>query len=186
MLDSDTSVLNKLLAEDLLGLIHERDGHVYARLKETDKQSTLKQVDISHIPKGSLLIKLDKCDQPKKLFKGKGGECKRCDYVLITAIGKQPFLIFIEMKSKRISKKEVILQFKSAECIIDYCDAVLERFYETKKCFQKYNKRFVVLYMASSQKTPTRKNTVINDTPEKALYYNSNKNVSLKAVLQLH
>ncbi|MDY0378825.1 MAG: hypothetical protein RBR01_10375, partial [Desulfobacterales bacterium] len=125
----DTVILRSMLVDDLFGTISENNGRRFARLKESGDSAKLKQVDIYDVPKGSLLLKLDKCDQPKTLFKGKQGERQRCDYILVTSMDNNPMLVFIEMKSAALKIAEIERQFKGAECVLDYCDAILTRFH---------------------------------------------------------
>ncbi len=144
------AVLRSLLVDDLFGEVSEKDGRRFIRLKETGANAKLKKVDIYDIPADSLLIKLDKYKQPKSLFKGENGERKRCDYVLATAIDDRPLLVFMEMKSTTVKDSEIQRQFKGAECVLDYCDAVLDRFHGHDGVLRQCEKRFVILYKSRS------------------------------------
>ena len=78
-------------------------------------------------------------------------------------------------------------QFYGAECIIDYCNATLKRFFHQPDFFCKYKKRFVVFYKLSVSKKETRylDTSKKNDTPERMLKYFSPKNPSLfKLIVQ--
>lgn len=181
----DIEIMKKLLVDDLFSPISEKDGRSFARLKESGIDARLRRVDIYDVSEDSLLIKLDKYDQPKSLFKGTEGERKRCDYVLITSINSQSYLLFIEMKSKRVKPSEFIKQFKGAECLMDYCDATLKRFHEQNNFFEGFKKRFVVFYKIplSKQRTRSIDSFGNNSTPDKALTYLSPHNPSLEKLV---
>ncbi len=177
--------LKALLADGLFGTISEKNGRRFARLKESGAGAKLKQVDIYDIPDQSLLINLDKYEQPKSLFKGKKGECQRCDYILLTKTGGHFLLLFIEMKSAKINNSEVERQFKGAECVMDYCDATLSRFYDGYRMLDKFEKRFVVFYRPRSPKHRTRLTSPSwnNNSPENPLKYPAPQNPSLKLLV---
>jgi hypothetical protein len=180
-------VLHDLLMENLFGVISIKDGRRFARLKETGVDAKLKQVDIYDVPEGSLLINLDAYEQPKSLFKGQKGERQRCDYVLVTRIDDQPFLVFIEMKSAALKDSDISRQFKGSECVLDYCDVTLDRFHGQNGFLRQFNKRFVVFYRPRLAKQRTRlgKPPRGNDSPERALKYPSPHNPSLKTLVAL-
>ncbi len=183
----DTTALLALLVDGLFGIISEKDGRRFARLQESGMEASLKRVDICDVPDGTLILNLDKYEQPKSLFKGKQGERQRCDYVLITALENQPFLIFIELKSKTLKNSEIERQFKGAECVMDYCDAALDRFHGQNGLLRQCQKRFVVFYRPHLAKQRTR--PVIpsqkNDSPQRALKYPAPQNPSLKRLVVL-
>jgi hypothetical protein len=72
------------------------------------------------------------------------------------------------MKNREHNTTEIVQQFKGAECLVDYIDSVLQRFYGVKS-LQKYNKRFVLFYKVPIPKTTTRPKKVLgrNDVPER-------------------
>ncbi len=148
--------------------VRENNGRRYMRLKETAPDARLKQVDLYDLPAESLLLKLDKSAQPKTLFKGTHGECKRCDYLLITHLKGKHILLFIEMKSRTLKENDVRKHFKASECVLDYASAVLERFFSLPRFFDSYEKRFVVFYKnsAAKRKLGAARHSTRNSTPE--------------------
>jgi len=52
------------------------------KLKETRKNAGLQEFTIMDLPNNSIVLNIEKFEQPKTLFEGKMGECKRCDYIL--------------------------------------------------------------------------------------------------------
>lgn len=183
--------LNELLVDKIKGTICINNGRRFAMLKESEKDSKLKRVDIYDVPEGSILIKLDQFNQPDSLFKSHKGQCKRCDYVLVTTIENIDILLFIEMKSSKIRNIEIEQQFKGAECVIDYCDAVLNRFHNQDDLLKKHAKRFVIFYKPYISKKSTRsKRSKVplpqrNDTPEQAYRYPAPIRPSLQKLVYL-
>ena len=178
-------LLKELFADKLYVSTFVEHGRNCVKLKETGKNARLREVTIIDLPSDSIVVKIDKFEQPKTLFKGKNGECKRCDYILALAKEKRRFLLFIEMKSGRLNNAEVQQQFKGAECVIDYCDAVIDRFHSQKDVFKSYEKRFVIFYKPNLAKRTTQpfRKPAKNDSPEKALKYPSPHNPSIKMLL---
>ncbi len=183
----DPVPLRALLAEDIVVELSEMNGRGYVRLHETGADAKLKKVDILDVPKNSVLLHLEQYEQPKSLFEGKKGERKRCDYVLVTAIGNRPLMLFIELKSTTFKSGDVVRQFKGAECIMDYCDAALTRFHDQDRVLAQCAKRFVVFYRPRAHKTRTRPTLLPkdNDSPERALRYPAPRCPSLKALVAL-
>jgi hypothetical protein len=77
------------------------------KLKETRKNAGLQEFTIMDLPNNSIVLNIEKFEQPKTLFEGKMGECKRCDYILALTEEKQKILLFIEMKSGRLNMAEI-------------------------------------------------------------------------------
>lgn len=176
--------LRALLAGDLIGTLSEREGRRFARLKEHSADAKLKQVDIFDLPEDSLLIHLEKYEQPRTLFNGRLGERQRCDYVLITTVRGCPTVLFIEMKSAHLKRSDIVKQFKGAECILAYCDAALNRFHGQDGLLENCHKRYVVFYRPrlNKQRTRPRPSAFRNDSPEQALRYPAPRNPSVMAL----
>ena len=77
------------------------------------------------MPPGSLLLRTDDFEpQHHFLLKGKGLR-KRADFALID----DDRIIFIELKSGGVDKKEIERQFNGAKCVIDYCASIGKHFF---------------------------------------------------------
>lgn len=165
--------------------IREANGRRYVRLKELAPDAKLKHVDLYDLPVESMLLKLDLSSPPNSLFKGTKGECKRCDYLLITHFNDRKILLFIEMKSRSFKEGDVVKHFKASECITDYAASVLKRFFSLSSFFDDYEKRFVVFYkrpVAKSHLRPSNGGNR-NKTPETMLKYPSPHAPTLSALL---
>jgi hypothetical protein len=176
--------LRELLVPDILGEIVDENGIHCARLRERSSEAKLKKVNINGVPEESILIKLDKYDQPVSLFNDNKGQRQRCDYVLFSVLNGEGFALFIELKSTKAKKAEFIRQFKGAECVIDYCHSALKRFHNHNQLLNNFSKRFIVFYKPKIAKHRTRpKRSTGNTSPEKAMMYPSLHNPSLKSLL---
>lgn len=155
-----------VLAQEVLhsGLVAPISGNT---LKLSEPSSPLKEVVLQlEAPQYTLAVRIDKA-KVSHLFQSGRGQLKRCDYVICTKIGGQKYLVFIEMKHKEHSGTEIIKQFKGAECLVDYIESVLQRFYGVES-LQKYEKRFVLFYKVPIHKRPTipKKGQRKNNVPE--------------------
>lgn len=193
---ADLAVLKELFEHDILGQISSSpvNNRRFTRLKELGIDARLKTVDLMDIPDDSVVLKMDTYQPPSTLFQGhKGnlfrghkGENKRCDYVVITSLDSRDILLFIEIKSSHFNDNEVQQQFMGAECAIDYCNAVLKRFYKRDGYFDSFDKRFVVFYKAGSiSKTPTRIESPNNIFPSGYLKYPNPHEPSIRKLVGL-
>jgi hypothetical protein len=81
--------LRELLVPDILGEVVNVHGIHCARLRERAVGAKLQEANIYGVPKESILIKLDKYDQPISLFNDDKGQRQRCDYVLFSSLKAQ-------------------------------------------------------------------------------------------------
>lgn len=178
-------IIRTLLANDICTESNSKNGRQFVILKESGADAKLKHVELYDVSQDAFLIKLDEYEQPKSLFKGTNGECKRCDYVLVTNLNKKPLLIFIELKSSKIKMPHIIKQFQGAECVIDYCDSVLDRFYDYSSVLKDIEKRFIIFYKPRSiSKRRTRISPPENNkSPDKAFKYPSPYNPSINELV---
>ncbi len=113
-----------------------------------------------------------------------GKHQKACDAVIIATVNDKNYLIFVEMKSNSFDTNKIILQFKSSECFLDYCNSILKHMYNNS-ITDTLEKRFVVFCLEKKQnlpKTTTRQTPSnqtkfpLHDQPENARYYTCNEN----------
>lgn len=122
----------------------------------------------------TIVIKVDKFTSPNKIFKGKRGECKRADFLIITEQSGKLFIVFIELKAGRGGTKEdIVRQLKGASCFVSYIRAIGQEFWSQQK-FLEINTceyRFVSIRNISINKKPTRTPPTSgrHDRPDKML-----------------
>ncbi len=184
---AELDVVQQLLMNNLFIPLHDEHGRKAVLLKETDVGAKLRKVKVLDLDPDTVVIELDKADQPATLFKEGKGQRKRCDFVLLTKVKGQKIALFVEMKSESLNNGRIKKQFRGAECLMDYCDAVLNRFYDQENLLEGYIKRFVLFYKNSINKTRTRpvKPTKNNDTPENMFKYANPINPSINHLVVL-
>lgn len=145
------------------------------RLTEPDVPDL--SIEIRNIPADAVVIKVDLFPPPKNLFQDNKGECKRADYAIISL--EKKCILYIEMKKNKTTNpsSHIVAQLKGAECVMQYCQAIGQSFWETPSFLQGYKNRFCCIFMT---KTPIPKKTSrdrppIHDSPNKfAKFQNQN------------
>jgi hypothetical protein len=149
------NLLRNLFVDDLFVTVYQESGRYFVRLKEQGKDAKLEQVDIYGVGNDAILLNIDKYKKQQVIFKGELGENKRCDYILLTEMNGQKIMLFIELKSKTVKHSEVIKKFKATECLIDYCNEILNKFLNDNS-LKEYIRLFVVFYKHNIPKRKTR------------------------------
>jgi hypothetical protein len=134
--------LKEILNQGRIGKIKDN----IAFLEESSKDAELNNIKINGLKNNYLLLKMDKVDT-QTLYLSKKGENMRCDYLLVT----DNIVYFIEIKSNKksdtIYKEESIKKFRAVECILDYIDSVLLKFYNIQNYFKELEKRYILFYL---------------------------------------
>lgn len=123
---------------------------------------------IRDVPPDALAIKADLFPQPRGVFKGSKGECKRADYIVISE--DKNIIIFVELKLSGAQRNHVTQQLKGAHCFLRYCEEIVFRFWGISSFLCNCNKRYVHIVHSSLNKRPTRPSKASfakHDTPEK-------------------
>lgn len=186
----ELDVLKQLLKQNLLVDISDKGGIRSVTLRERDSQAKLKTVCVGGLPEGTVVLATDNCRPGSSLFRSSLGECRRCDYVILAQTKRKGGVaVLIELKSwpgsgesktpqaaestEAECAKKCGEKFKATECILDYCDAALDRFHNQTALLKHYHKHyFVVFYKAPHlEKKPTRLERPPNDKPDCFLKY---------------
>ncbi|MGD9639596.1 MAG: hypothetical protein AB7U85_11185 [Alphaproteobacteria bacterium] len=159
------AALRTILHKSRFGVIKNETAY----LKENSKEAELKLVKVTNIPDNSILLA---CDGAKTdtLFQKGNGQNMRCDYLLIS----NGVAYFIELKTSSKSEdkyyEDCIKKFKAVECIADYIDSVIERFYKKDKIFFTLEKRYILIYkeppLSINTTSMKPKEKPCNDKPE--------------------
>jgi hypothetical protein len=120
----------------------------------------------------AIVIKVDDFKSPDSIFNGGNGECKRSDFVIVADLGKEKFIVFLEMKAGDGGDNSgIVKQLKGAGCFIKYCKEIGRSFWNKGDFLEDYEPRFVaILKIASNVRkgsTVYKAREFINDTPEK-------------------
>jgi hypothetical protein len=137
----------------------------------SEPQASDSSTTIRNMPADAMVIKVDIFHSPDKIFNGIRGECKRCDYVIISP-GKK-CILYIEIKRTRDTdgRKHVVEQLKGARCFVTYCQAVGKYFWGKHEFLSGYKNRFISIGHTRIAKRKTRitKESKRHDTPDNAM-----------------
>jgi len=163
---SDIEILQQMISKKAKIQVSKRKIVTLTEFQETDSR-----VEISGIPSSSIILKMDSFPPPEHFFACSKGECKRADYAIIAKSGNKKRILYIEMKKTQDPEKDIIRQFKGAECVMTYCKNIAETFYNAKNFLKDYKPRFVAFYHTSIRKRKTRvdRKASKHNRPEKML-----------------
>jgi hypothetical protein len=176
---SDFEILRNLIKTEALASVEDEYNKKIIVLEEpgNEKQSayTLK---IRNVPDDIIAFKADAFPPPNNIFKNSKGECKRADYVVIASDNRANWIVHIEMKSgKGDSKKEVEQQLRGAQCLVAYCRAIGQEFWQESEFLEKknYQQRFISIKNIGVAKRETliEPKSGRHDMPERMLKINA-------------
>lgn len=140
---------------------------------------------IRDVPPDALALKADLFPQPRGVFKGSKGECKRADYIIISEERKT--IIFVELKLTRAQQNHVTQQLKGAHCLLHYCQEIVFRFWGVPSFLCDCSKRYVHIVRSSLHKRPTRPSKksrpAKHDTPENHMRIANSNYISFNALV---
>lgn len=79
----DMEILSQLIKDTACVPLQDEYGKKFVRLNEPQAQDS--SAKIRNIPSDALVIKVDAFRSPDDIFEGNNGECKRADYIIISA-----------------------------------------------------------------------------------------------------
>ena len=187
---SDLDILRRLIRAEILASVEDNYGKQVLVLKETRNQQTAYAVRVHNVPDDTIAFKADKFPAPEMVFKGDKGECKRADFIIITSTPKRNWIVYIEIKrGQSASHEEVAQQLKGAKCLVSYCRAIGQAFWQAPDFLNEdnYQQRFVSVKnidgkKISVNKRPTRmsRESSLHDSPDKMLKINAPGNNRLQ------
>ena len=138
--------------DNLRGILHQSSitkvsSQGVAILKENDPSNPY-EVELRGLPPDSLLIKIDRFKEKTDFLNGRHGIARRADFALVNA----DEIVFMELKSGRIQQKEVERQLHGAQCVIDYCASIGNRFFNNANFLNPAikNQHLVLLHIKGS------------------------------------
>jgi len=165
---TDTDILKQMI-KDTARSIPQDDGYgnMYVELREPRTNGPA--VTVRHLPTDAVVIKVDEFRSPDSVFRGEKGECKRADYVIISA--EKQCILYIELKSTADKWGHIVEQLKGAQCFIGYCREIGKAFWNSE-ILKNYDSRFINIrhIRGSINKKKTRLDTKSGryDTPDNA------------------
>lgn len=174
---SDFDILRDLIREEALASVEDEYGKKTIVLKESSNQSEY-SLKIRNVPDDVIAFKADNFPPPSSIFKNSKGECKRADFVVIACNDKAKWIVHIEMKGGNTgSGKEIEQQLRGALCLVTYCRAIGQEFWQEPKFLEQknYQQRFISVKNIGIQKKPTwiSPKSGWHDTPENMLKINA-------------
>ncbi len=160
-------ILSGMLNESALA--KQRYSNNESMIELTESIGAKYTVSIKNPPSDVLVIKADSFPDANRFFKCENDECKRADFVVISA--KKRKIIYIELKSRKDKWNKIVNQLKGAHCLIRYCQSIGMEFWGKTDFLDGYDNRYISIGRISISKRTTRikKGTESNDSPEKAM-----------------
>ncbi len=170
---SDIDILHQMIKESARIFLSDIYGKKQLTLSEPQHEKS--SVTIRGVPESAIIIKADAFKSPDTVFNGLHGECKRSDFVIIADTDNKKIILFIEMKARKGSEKEIIQQLTGAQCFIAYCREIGKAFWNQKKFLDDYAYRFVSIGHTGIPKRKTRisRQVGVHDCPERMLKIDS-------------
>ncbi len=181
----DFDILQDLIQDDALALAEDEYNKKIIVLKESGNQQPEYSLKIRNVPDDIIAFKADAFPPPNNIFKNSKGECKRADYVVIASDDRANWIVHIEMKSgKGDSEKEVEQQLRGAQCLVAYCRAIGQEFWQEQNFLEKknYQQRFISIKNIGVAKRETliEPKSGQHDMPERMLKINAPANSNLQ------
>ena len=172
---SDFDILRDLIHDEALASVESQYGKKIIILEEPgNQQQSAYSLKIRNVPDNFIAFKADAFPAPEKIFKNDRGECKRADFVIIASDDKVNWIVHIEMKGGNTSsRKKIEQQLRGARCLVAYCRAIGQEFWQEPKFLEQknYQQRFVSVKNIRIPKRPTQQGSKSgqHDTPENML-----------------
>ena len=115
-------MLRDLLADEaLVSAADDRYGNRTLVLEESDPEAAY-AMTIRAVPDDVLAIRADAFPAPA--FRGRRGERKRADFIIVAGTPGKRWLVYVELKGGAKRAREIRQQLMGAKCLLAYCRAV--------------------------------------------------------------
>ncbi len=163
----DMNILSQMFKDAALVQKQEEYGKPLVKLSEPQAPDSV--ATIRNLPADAIIIKADVFGSPDDIFKGNNGECKRADYVIISA--EKKCIIYIEIKRKKDEWNQIVKQLIGSQCFVKYCQEVGKGFWNKDDFLNGYKNRFICIGHTSIPKKKTRitRSADCHDTPDQAM-----------------
>ena len=148
---NDIAILKKMLSEGAQVRLQQTERNTSVTLK--DKETT---VEITELPRNSIVIRAETF-KPPTVLKSLKGQRRRADFVIVSDVDGEKWIICIEtQKGTGKDSEEVEQQLRGAECFIGYCKCIGKSFWQSEKFLDGYQYRFVSIVNINIDKQTTR------------------------------
>ncbi|MEK8088747.1 hypothetical protein [Thermithiobacillus plumbiphilus] len=163
----DMNILSQMMKG--AALVQQEEGYGKPLVKLSEPQAPDSSVTIRNLPVDAIVIKVDAFRSSGDVFKGGNGECKRADYVIISA--EKKCIIYIEMKRTKDGWSQIVKQLLGSQCFVKYCQEVGKVFWNENEFLNGYKSRFISIGHTSISKKKTRitKISERHDAPDRAM-----------------
>lgn len=145
----DIEILQEMLIPDAKVPLQQGQSKLSVQLKD-EQAGTI--VEITGLPRDSIVIKAEAFEGSLKLFAGSKGERKRADFVIVS-IDSSKWIVFIEtQKGNYKTPEEVVEQLKGALCFVSYCKCIGREFWLEEEFLDDYHFRFVSMVDIAANK----------------------------------
>lgn len=163
---AEIEILRSMIHEQLLVPCQPQDiqygRHCYqVELTERQKQGgvihKIYSLTVTNCPEQTLVIRADQFWDRRKLFQGTRGEQRCADYILICddpAMGR--WVLYIELKKSDADLKSIKQQILGAQCILNYCTAIGQRFWNQPDFLSTYQRKNIAITQITLSKRKTR------------------------------
>ena len=164
---SDVEILKDLFKDEAQVPVYTREHRVFAELMEpkTDDSSVI----LRGVPQDAFIVKADLFPSPDGVFASKNRECKRADFIVISE--QHRCILFIELKRTTKEKRHIVQQLKGAKCLVEYCKAIVEHFWENSSFLLDYEERYICFRHTgkriAKQTTRIDENPALHNVPDK-------------------
>ena len=132
-----------------------------------DKQAKT-TVEITDLPHDSIVIRAE-IFKPPTVFKGSKGERRRADFVIVSDVATEKWIICIETQAGTGKDPEdVEQQLRGAHCFIGYCKCIGKSFWQSEKFLDNYQYPFISISGININKQSTRFYKPRNQSREKS------------------
>jgi len=164
----DIDILNQMIKDSAKVQLSNHYDRMKAELTEPNHPSS--STVIYNIPDNAVIIRADAFSSDS-VFKGSNGECKRADYIIVSNAAGKKVVVYIEMKTTRGSRSQIIQQLKGAQCFLTYCREIGKTFWNEPDFLKTYAQRFVSIGHTSipKRKTSISRSAGKHDRPDNML-----------------
>ncbi len=150
---NDITILQEMLSAGAQIPLQQTAGKCSVTLKDKQAKTT---VNITDLPHDSIVIRAE-AFKPPTVFKGSKGERRRADFVIVSNVATEKWIICIETQAGTgKDPKDVEQQLRGAECFIGYCKCVGKSFWQSERFLEDYQYRFVSISGININKESTR------------------------------
>jgi len=184
----DFTILKELIKKSATLNLDRSHQNGKRKVTLSEPQHANASVIIDGLPTDTIVIKADAFTSPTSIFKGEKSECKRADFIIISAIDDQKTIICLEMKAGHGGEEhEIVNQLRGAQCLIAYIREIGRIFWNAPDFLDRYALRFVSVKKISVVKRTIRPQKMqspsVHDRPDRMLKISGEQNIQFNRLI---